>query len=72
MNAQTSQKRECVWFDFAVLTVPMALFFISRSNYLVFHTLVETLTINVVLFVFVSVLNAYPYFDNDFFDMIGK
>jgi signal transduction histidine kinase len=71
MNAQISSSRERALFDYAVLVVLIAFFFISRSNYLVFHTLVETFTIVVAFSVFVFVLNAHPYFDNDFFEMIG-
>ena len=49
----------------------LAFYFISRSNYLIFHSLVEISTIVVAFSIFIFVLNVRPYFDNDFFEMIG-
>jgi signal transduction histidine kinase len=71
MNVQIPSSRAHVRIDPVILAVLLAFYFISRGNYLVFHTLVETFTIVVAFSIFVFVLNARPYFDNDFFEMIG-
>jgi signal transduction histidine kinase len=71
MTSQSASDRGRVRIDPAIYVILLAFFVISRTNYLVFHTVVETFTIVVAFSVFVFVLNARPYFDNDYFEMIG-
>jgi signal transduction histidine kinase len=71
MTAQTAPTRGRIGIDYVIFVAILAFYFISRSNYLIFHSLVEISTIVVAFSIFIFVLNVRPYFDNDFFEMIG-
>lgn len=55
---------------FCGLALPL-LYFISRHNYLLFHSIVDGISIVIAAFVFTVIWNARRQIDNDYFQYVG-